>query len=142
MKPLRLIVRHPILNINHSPKCVDRLVWACAMHTGIGGMNNRTIRFWIKNSGQVDMRNAFSVALLFLMIISQAWANRFETPPPSDNWNKVQILPLNTNITWAATFVRIKLAGFLPGCNYWPQMSLCMGRNQSTICHPQRGIDL
>jgi len=45
------------------------------------------------------MRKALAVTLLVLMMISHAWANSFEFAPPSGNWNKVQSLHTNTNIT-------------------------------------------
>jgi hypothetical protein len=56
------------------------------------------------------MRKAFAVALLFLMMISQAWADSFEVAPPPGNWNKIQSLPLNTNIT-----IELKHGGEISG---------------------------
>ena len=56
------------------------------------------------------MRKAFAVALLFLMMISHAWADSFEVAPPPENWNKVQSLPLNTNIT-----IELKHGGEISG---------------------------
>jgi len=47
----------------------------------------------------MDMRKPPAVTLLFLMMISRAWADSFEVAPPPGNWNKVQSLPTNTNIT-------------------------------------------
>jgi hypothetical protein len=44
------------------------------------------------------MRKAYAVAL-FLMMISCAWADSIGVAPPPENWNKVQSLPLNANIT-------------------------------------------
>ena len=54
------------------------------------------------------MRKA--VALLFLMMISNAWADSFEVVPPPGNWNKVQSLPLNANIT-----IELRLGGEISG---------------------------
>jgi hypothetical protein len=48
---------------------------------------------------EVDMRRAVAGALSFLMVISSAWADSYALAPPTGNWNKVQSLPLNTNIT-------------------------------------------
>lgn len=45
------------------------------------------------------MRKVFSVALFLLMTISHARANSVEVAQPPGNWNKVQSLPINTNIT-------------------------------------------
>lgn len=45
------------------------------------------------------MRKGFAIALLFSMMISHAWAENFEAAPPPENWNKVQSMPPNTNIT-------------------------------------------
>jgi hypothetical protein len=56
------------------------------------------------------MRKAFAVALLFLMMISHSWADSFEVAPPPENWNKVQSLPLSTNIT-----IELKHGGEISG---------------------------
>lgn len=48
---------------------------------------------------EVGMRKAFGVAWLFFMMTSHVFAGGFEAAPPPGNWNKVQILPLNTSIT-------------------------------------------
>jgi hypothetical protein len=45
------------------------------------------------------MRKILAVILFFLTTISHARANSFEVAPPPGNWNKVQSLPTNTNIT-------------------------------------------
>ena len=44
------------------------------------------------------MRKILAVTLLFLRMISPAWAETFEVAPPPGNWNKVQSLPTNTNV--------------------------------------------
>jgi hypothetical protein len=45
------------------------------------------------------MQKTFAGALLFLLMIPHGWAQSLEVAPPSGNWNKVQSLPTNTNIT-------------------------------------------
>jgi len=56
------------------------------------------------------MRKAFAVALLLLMATSHAWADSLEIAPPPENWNKVQSLPPNANIT-----IELKHGGKISG---------------------------
>jgi hypothetical protein len=56
------------------------------------------------------MRKAFAVVVLLLTMTSHAWADSFEVAPPPENWNKVQSLPPNTNIT-----IELKHGGELSG---------------------------
>jgi hypothetical protein len=50
------------------------------------------------------MQKAFGVALLFLMIIPHVRAEGLDVAPASGNWNKVQSLPTNTNISMELKF--------------------------------------
>jgi hypothetical protein len=45
------------------------------------------------------MQKIFVPALSFLIAVSSAWAESLVISPPSGNWNKVQGLPPNTNVT-------------------------------------------
>jgi hypothetical protein len=56
-----------------------------------------------------DMKKAIVFASLFLIVISNAWAEDITIPPPG-NWNKVQSLSMNTNI-----IVKLKYAGEVEG---------------------------
>ena len=56
------------------------------------------------------MGRAFTIALIFIAMASNVLADEFEVAPPVGNWNKVQGLLLNSNIT-----IELKQGGKMDG---------------------------